>query len=310
MIIVTSYNSPDLDGIACSIAYSELLNSLGKKAKAVYSGDLGLEVEFVRKYSNYFPIEKHQGTYDSDIQFVLVDTADPDAVESTIPVQQVVEIYDHRQIVFVDTFINSRNTIELVGSCATLITEQFQKSKINPSSNCALYLYSAIVSNTINFKNTVTTVRDIQAAQWLKEFFTIPKDYVKQMFASKSQVTTDNFQQIIEQDFAVKSLHGKKIGIAQLEIVDLKITLNAFHTELDLVLKRLKELYKLDYIFFSGIDIFEGYNIFITIDSDSNLIFAKALGIPNLYSGYRSESIIMRKEIVPKLEGVLKNANY
>ena len=36
MIIVTSYICPDLDGIACSIAYTELLKGLGKEVKATY----------------------------------------------------------------------------------------------------------------------------------------------------------------------------------------------------------------------------------------------------------------------------------
>lgn len=305
MIIVTSYDSPDLDGIACSIGYTELLNNLGKNAKAMYYGDLGLEVNFVKKFTNYFPIEKHKGKYDEDTQFVLVDTADPDAIETTIKLEKVIEIFDHRQLVFIDKFVNSKNTIELVGSCATLITEEFIKHNIKPTKSTATYLYSAIISNTINFKNLVTTKRDIGAVRWLENFISLPKDYIKQMFSSKSKVTSDNLYEVLFQDFAIKTFNEKKVGVAQIEITDLEITLEKLKDNLIDVLNKLKDENNLDYIFFTGIDIFEGFNIFYTVDSESKSLFSKALNIPQLNSGYKTDSIIMRKQIWPKLESIL-----
>jgi len=306
MIIITSYNSPDLDGIACIIAYSELLKNQGKEVIATYYGDLGLEVDFVKKFTNYFPVEKHEGNYGFDDQFILVDTADPDAIESTILPENVIEIFDHRQLVFLDKFVNSKNKIELIGSCATLISEEFQKKNLKPSVNTAIYLYSAIISNTINFKNSVTTQRDKDAVSWLEGFFALPNDYIKRMFGSKSSITTNNLYQVLNQDFAVKTIGDKKIGIVQLEIVDLEVTIAKLNGELISVLNRFKKESNLDYIFFTGIDIYEGFNIFYTIDSESNELFSKALGIPKLKIGYKTDSIIMRKQIWPKLESMYK----
>ncbi|KKT30411.1 MAG: hypothetical protein UW16_C0011G0001, partial [Microgenomates group bacterium GW2011_GWC1_44_10] len=40
MIIVTGCQGPDLDGVACMIAYSELLNIQGTVSESVYSGEL------------------------------------------------------------------------------------------------------------------------------------------------------------------------------------------------------------------------------------------------------------------------------
>ncbi|OGD08819.1 hypothetical protein A2397_05235 [Candidatus Amesbacteria bacterium RIFOXYB1_FULL_44_23] len=309
MIIVTSYNGPDLDGIACAIGYSEVLNGLGKKAKATCFGNLGLEVDFVRRFTNYFPLEVHSGNYSTDDKFVLVDTADPDAIEPTIDSKKVIEIFDHRQLVFLDKFINSKNHIELVGSCATLITEEFIKNNLKPSNNAAIYLYSAIVSNTVNFKNSVTTQRDIDAAKWLRTLISLPEDYIKQMFISKSSINADNLYQLIAQDFAVKSLGGKRIGIAQIEIADLENTLTKLNDQLSMVLGRLKEENNLDYVFFTGIDILEGFNIFHTIDTESTNTFSKALNYPKLKSGFKTDSIIMRKQIWPKLEAILSDSN-
>ena len=305
MIVVTSCDSPDLDGIACSIAYTELLIKLGKEAKTTYYGDLGLEIEFVRKFTKYFPVIKHNGKYNTNTQFVLVDTADPDMIEPTISLAKVIEIYDHRQLVFVEKFVNSNNKIELVGSCATLITEEFQKNKLKPSKNSAIYLYSAIISNTIIFKNTITTKRDKRAALWLQKFFTLPPHYIEKMFSSKSSIKKNNLYDVLFQDFAVKVIGSIRVGIAQIEVVDLQKKLKLMRDELVNALDRLKKANILDYIFFSGVDVYEGYNIFFTIDPVSNELFSKVLGISKLHPGYRSDKIIMRKQIWPMLEKVL-----
>lgn len=301
MIVVTTYDSPDIDGIACSIAYTELLNKLKKEAEATYFGVLGLEVEFVKKYTNYFPIKKHEGKYADDTQFVIVDTTDPNGIEPSIPPEKIIEIFDHRQQVFLEKYVNAKIKIELVGSCATLITEEFKKNNVEPSENVAIYLYSAIISNTINFKNLVTTQRDKDAVNWLKNFMSLPKDYIKMMFSSKSNVTSDNLYDVIDQDFAINKYKDKTIGIAQIEITDLEARIKDWGEKLPEVLNRLKEENNLDYVFFSGIDIFEGFNIFYSVDEKSRKLFSKALEIPNLKSGYKTKEIIMRKQIWPKL---------
>lgn len=305
MIIVTSYDSPDIDGVACSIGYTELLKKLKKEAEATYFGALSLEVEFVRKYTNYFPIKKHKGIYPTNTQFVIVDTTDPNGIEPSIPPGKIIEIFDHRQQVFLEKYVNAKTKIELVGSCATLIAEEFKKNNLEPSEKIAIYLYSAIISNTVNFKNLVTTDRDREAANWLKKLAILPDDYIKRMFNSKSNVTSDNLYEVIDQDFAIKKYGDKSVGIAQIEITDLEARIKGWGEKLPEILNKLKKENNLDYIFFTGIDIFEGFNIFQMIDEESKELFSKALEIPNLKSGYKTTQIIMRKQIGPKIEKLL-----
>ncbi len=305
MIFVTSYDSPDLDGIACMIAYAELLNKQGKKAKAVYYGTLGLEVEFVKKYTNYFPVEKCSEGYGPDAHFVLVDTADPEAIEPGIAPEKVTEIFDHHTLAFPERFVNAAATIELVGSCATLVVERFRREKMELSPNAARYLYSAIISNTVNFKNSVSTERDKNAARYLASLVSIPEDYIKRMFESKSAVSSDNIDRVISQDFAIRTVHGKRVGIAQIEVADLESIVNGLRSDLTATLERLKEENKLEFVFFTGIDILEGYNIFMTIDDASRSLFSEALHIPNLESEHKTDSILMRKQIWPEVEVAL-----
>jgi manganese-dependent inorganic pyrophosphatase len=305
MIVVTSYKNPDLDGIACIIAYAELLNKKNIPATALYYGNFGLEVNFVKQYTNYFPIDKHVGEYDKNTEFILVDTADPDAIESSIFLKKVKEIFDHRQLVFVDKFINAKKHIELVGSCATLITEEFQKNNLTPSKNTAIYLYSAIISNTINFKNSITTPRDINAANWLKEISNLDENYIYEMFTAKSNVTNDNLFEVLLNDLAIKNIGNKKVSIAQIEMVDVERMSTDLNEALLVTLNRFKEDNQLDYLLFTGIDVVKGYNIFYTIDQKSQNLFSRVLNIPNLVPGYKTDFIIMRKQFWPKVESEL-----
>lgn len=307
MIFVTSYRNPDIDGIACCIGYSDLSKKRGKATSATYIGNLSLEVEFVRRFTKFFPVEKHSGKYPENSAFVLVDTADPDAIEPTIPLSKVVEIFDHRELVFVDKFVNAKKKIEKVGSCATLITELFQKNKIKPSRNSAIYLYSAIISNTINFKNSVTTQRDVVAVKWLKPITGLGEDYIKKMFTYKSKVSgKEKLIFLMEQDFSTKELHSKKIGIVQIEVVALEEIIANHKNAIKEELVKLKKQGSLDYILFTGIDIVEGFNILIVIDEDSDSFFTRALGIPTFGEVYKTNYIIMRKQIWPKVDEFLK----
>lgn len=305
MTIVTSYDSPDIDGVACMIAYTELLSASGTPAKAVYYGDPSLEVKFVKQYTGYFPVEKHSGEYDSNDRFILLDTADPEAIEPAIPPEHVVELFDHRELVFTEQFVNAKKTIELVGSCATLIVERLRKQQVIPSPNAAVYLYSAIVSNTVNFKNSVTTARDRDTADYLKTLVDLPDDYVERMFRSKSNISAENLYEVISQDISIKTIDGKRVSVAQIEIIDLEPTLDRLKEQFMGVLNRLKKEGNIDYFFFSGIDLFKGYNILLTIDEKSEKVLSEALGIPR-QSEYKTDSILMRKQLWPKIEAVLR----
>jgi len=305
MVFVTSYVDLDLDGVACSIAYAELLNRKNIPSKAVYSGNFGLEVNFVKEYTNNFPIEKLEGEYEKNDKMVLVDVADPSRIDSRIDPVNVIEIFDHHLVVSVEKFVNAKKHIESVGSCATLITEEFRKNGLVPSKNSAIYLYSAIVSNTVNFKNSVTTQRDIETASWLKKIAGLDDNYTLQMFSAKSNITNDNLYDVLLLELAIKTIANKKIGIAQIEMVGVERMATDLKDSLLQTLNRFRNENELDYIFFTGIDIIQGYNIFYTIDDLSRQMFSKALDIPDLFPGYKTKSIIMRKQIWPKLENVL-----
>jgi len=100
--------------------------------------------------------------------------------------------------------------------------------------------------------------------------------------------------------------HGKNVGIAQIEITNLEKAVNNYREVIVSELNKLRNLEKLDYILFTGIDIVKGFNILIAVDEESDRFFSKALGIQKIGDGYKTKDIIMRKQIWPKVESVSK----
>jgi inorganic pyrophosphatase/exopolyphosphatase len=228
-------------------------------------------------------------------------------VEPTIFPERVKAVFDHRELVFTAKFINAEIKIEKVGSCATLMTELFSKGRKIPSQKTAVWLYSAIISNTVNFKNTVTTQRDIEAATWLRPMAKVDRDYVRKMFEYKSRIRNEKeLRFLIDQDFSTKELYGKKVGIAQIEIAKLEKMLASYNTVIRKVLKEYLAGESLDYVLFTGVDIVEGFNVFMVADKKSGAFFSKVLGISNVGGKFKRRGIIMRKQIWPKIEVVLK----
>jgi manganese-dependent inorganic pyrophosphatase len=298
MKLVTSYTNPDLDGLACMYAYAEYLKREGSYVNYVCFGNPRKEAKFViDKFS--IEINKTEKLIEKPTEIVLVDASDiSKALSNEIDLDKVIEIFDHRKVHGADKFPNAKARIELVGACATLIAEQFYYQKIEISKESAILLYSAIVWNTINFKNQVTTDRDITMAKWLKEKAQFPKDYVSEMFASGSE---KSFKELFFADFEIM---GKKVGIAQLETVGIKEFVKDNFNKIRKLLNDNKPNY--DYILLTCIDLERAFNLFVTIDKDSEKLFSRVLRVDFIDNIAQKEGIIMRKEIISLVKEYLE----
>ncbi|PIN74958.1 hypothetical protein COV18_05495, partial [Candidatus Woesearchaeota archaeon CG10_big_fil_rev_8_21_14_0_10_37_12] len=218
-LLVTAYESPDLDGAACAFAYAELLNKQGKSAVAGVFGNPHREAQFVMETFNISNLTKGDSIISDNTPVILVDASDLRGISKKINPEQVIEIIDHRKIHEGDKFPNAKIQIELVGSAATLIAEKFNKANVEPSEDSAALLYSAIISNTINFQANVTTIRDKEMAEWLITKINLPNNYIHEMFVDKSKFRK-SLKETIDDDFATFNFNNTELGIGQLEIID------------------------------------------------------------------------------------------
>ena len=264
-ILVTGYENPDIDVTACAYAYAEFLQKNGRDAIAGLFGKPHEEAGFVLKTFNISAPKNAEEILKNCEKVVLVDTSDPDDAPNINP-QNVIEVIDHRRENKASNFSNAKVQIELVGSCATLIAEKFQKQNIKITKESAALLYSAIISNTINFKAKVTTERDKIISEWLKTKFDLPENYAHEMFAYKSTLT-ESLKDTLIADFKSFTFGEKQLSIAQIE---------------------------------------KGFNTFLATEKSTADLLTNTLGVQFKDKIARKEKIIMRKEIIPLLKEILE----
>ncbi|MBP9778987.1 DHH family phosphoesterase [Candidatus Gracilibacteria bacterium] len=190
-IIVTPGNSyTDIDGLACAIAYAELLRNNGKDAIAVCSGPLNSTVpDFLKSIAHTYSHLDISGD-----SYVLVDVSDKKFIELIIPIESVIEVFDHHfgYEDFWKTQLGSKSRIEPIGAAATLIWEEWKSSGKSESISheSATLLAHAILSNTVNFQLSLTHERDRIALSelevmldlrsgWRESYFSLQQDLIE-----------------------------------------------------------------------------------------------------------------------------------
>jgi manganese-dependent inorganic pyrophosphatase len=304
MKIVTAYENPDLDGTACAYAYSELLNKQNIKTKAVIYGKPHREAQFILNKLG-IKIPNGRGRVNKLSEVIFVDCSDVRGTSKIRP-SQVSEIIDHRKFHTAEKFKNAKVQIELVGAAATLIGEKFFKAKIKPSYESALLLYTAIASNTINFKNNVTTERDKKIAKWLKDFYDLDGKIIEEMFREKSKINRP-LREIFLEDKAVSEINKNRISVFQLEILEVEKLIKERVAEIKEFLSDYKKEEKLDIIFLTCVDLMEGFNMFVVVDSYTQNILENVLKVKFNNGISKREGILMRKEILPLIKDYLEN---
>lgn len=305
-ILITSYKNPDLDGVACTYAYTEFLYATCKDVVGAISGSPHIEAQFVLDKFNIPSLENAEKIINNIEQIILVDTSDIKSLSDQIQSHKVIEIIDHRKVNEANKFPNAKIQIDLVGAASTLIAEKFYNSQVRISPESAALLFSAIISNTINFKANTTTPRDRKMANWLKTKFSFPKNYVKEMFTYKSKFKK-NLRETITDEFVIFNFKGLCLGIAQLEIINVDEFTKFNIIEIKKILKELKKEKSLDFIFLTCIDLEKAFNTIIIIDDATSNLLSQILKV-NFENGIaRRNGIIMRKEITPLIQDLDDN---
>lgn len=296
--VVTSYTEPDLDGYACSVGYAEFLNKTGTPAVVRIFGTPHVEARYLTEKFGFHFDEDDGAPLD---KVVLVDASELRDLDKFIQPENIVEIIDHRKFNDADAFKNAKIQIELVGSAATLISEKFHANNVEISVPAATMLYGAIVSNTLNFRAKVTTDRDRLMADWLNHKLGLTKEFIDDMFRAKSNMDGERLAQAVDADFAWFDFGGagKKIGYAQLEMMDAKQLVETRKDELLEILNELKSKEGVDHIFISFIDLGGGFNVFVSDDTHMQEVLSKVLNISFEDNVAIRSEFIMRKEVTP-----------
>ena len=298
-VLVTGYTNPDLDAYACAAAYAELLRLQGQPAQGACFGKPLSEVAFVLDLVSELQLTQFNPS-DFD-QFVIVDTSEARHIPSGINPKKVIEVIDHHLYNDPADFCNAKLDIQAVGAAATLVAERFQQAEITPRRKIAALLYAAIISNTLNFKASVTTDRDAAAAGWLLDYAKLQVDFARDLFAAKSDVSGEKLQELMNLEMNPCEVEGKLFNVGSLELVGVPAILAERQQEIHEILVSAHTKHKAHVTVFSMCDVELGKTYFITPYSDIQKILGEILAVE--FSGNTAEypSIILRKEYVQGL---------
>jgi len=303
MIVVTPKINPDLDGYACSLAYTELLKKEGKEAIGIAAGQIQREIEFLNKEFGFERLPNNSKIIEKAKGIVLVDASSLKGLPIEIRAEKVVEVIDHRVAPRTNKlFPNAKIQIEEMGAAATLVGERFRGENINISKKATIFLHCAIASNTLNFNVDFVSVRDRTIFNWLKEKANTPDGLIRRMFEYKSQFDNKSFRKTITNDFKEIEINNKLIGIAQLEIIELEGVLGKRSKQLFEILGKLQKEKGLDFIFLTSVDLEKGINIFATHHNATKDLLEKLLDVSFKDNFAKKKSFLLRKQIIPMLK--------
>lgn len=304
MKIVMSYIEPDMDGVSCMYAYSELLNKQNEEANYFIWNKPRPEVGIV---CDIFGIKlgglkEEQITCNS--KFVIVDLNGINQMHGIIKPENIVEIIDHHSL---SKWIQSYNNIERiqidkVGAAATIVTERYKASGFLPSRESAILLFYGIISNSINFKSSITNKRDMDACNWLKSICPeISSEKIKQIFIKKSQIEDKNLRSEMECEIP-NVFESFKVIVAQLEIANLEEFLKNKKSKIISIMQEIKKEKQVDFVFINCVDILNGYIVIFGADEESNEFITKTFQFKfNENYEVRINKIIQRKDITKLL---------
>lgn len=213
-ILVTAKVNPDLDGVACTLAYADLLNRTGRPAIGLVFGHPQSEVEFfIKEQGIVIPITDKKDQYEG---FILVDASSMKGMPEVVEKDKVVEIIDHRAGEPEKEFPQSKIQNDLIGAAATIIVERFQQSGLHPQPDHAKLLYGAIFHNTLNLTSSNTSDRDKAAIEYLELQFNLDPKLPSDMFRFSTNLIYSDLGQAINDDAKEFAAYNTKIGCYQL----------------------------------------------------------------------------------------------
>jgi len=220
---VFGHTTPDSDSIIGAISLSYLKNQLGEDTTPSRQGEINPETAFILKR---FGFEKPMlKTNYAGENVYLIDFMESSQSPSDISEATILGIVDHHKLGDLKTATPLEMWVRPVGCSNTIVKQMFDYFGVEIPKDLAGMMMSAILSDTVIFKSPTCTKEDTKAVKELALIAQIedPKALGMEMFIIKSDVLTDTKRALVLRDFKDFNMGGEKIGVGQLEVVDLSV---------------------------------------------------------------------------------------
>lgn len=302
--IVIGHKAPDTDAITAAIAVANLKTTTGQPTEAAAQGAPNPETSYVLETCGLKAPRVMNSV--AGRQVFLVDHSDYPQAPDDIKSAELIGFADHHKL----GGLSSEKPVEVwalpVGSSATVIARMYATANQNIPKEIACGMLAAILSDTVVFKSPTTTPEDRTAAAKLAEIAGIANAQALgiKMFEVKSDLKGTPANKLLRQDLKDFDMSGRKIAVAQLEVMDL----NALTPRKGELLSAMTEMKQNGYhsVLLMLTDIMkEGTELLVLSDEPSRI--EKAIkATPSNNAVWLPGVVSRKKQIIPDLEMAFK----
>ena len=300
---VVGHKIPDSDSICSAIALSYLKTTLGEETVPARLGELTPETMFILEKFGFEQPEL-KTSYAGEGVYV-VDHSDIELAPDDIDEATILGIIDHHKLGDLTTSTPLEIWVRPVGCTNTIIKMMYDFHNVEIPKNIAGAMLCAILSDTVIFKSPTCTTADIKCVEALAEIAGIEdfKSLGMDMFKVKSAVEGTPIRDLVKRDFKDFNMNGNKVGIGQLEVIDLSV-FDEIKDELYADIAALKAEGERHSVFLLLTDIMkEGSELLVASDSDT--LAEQAFGVaPTEGKAWLDGVLSRKKQVVPPLQEV------
>ena len=306
-ILVVGHKNPDTDAVVSAIAMADLKTQQGIPAIAIAQGAPNPETRFVLEAFKLDAPSIQTGV--AGRRVILVDHSDYLQAPDDITGAEVVGLVDHHKLGGLTTDVPIEVRVSPVGSTSTIIAQMYASAGISIPSAVAGGMLGAIISDTLLFKSPTTTQEDRDAAAKLAGIAGVEdvQAFGLKQLQAKSSIAGMSAKDLLKQDLKTFDMHGRKVGVAQLELMDLA-GVSPMKDEFFSAMKTLKDegyhsvLLMLTDITKEGTDL-------LVVSDDAGVIEA-AFGLKEPGNAVWLPGVVSRKkQVVPGLLKAFERAN-
>ena len=298
---VVGHKSPDTDSVCAAIALADLKSKLGVEATPALQGEINPESKFVL---DKFGIDYPEVVTDaSGKQIFLVDHSDLSQSLDNLNKGELLGIVDHHKVGDVTT----PNPIWVwtwpVGCTCTVLKNMYDFFGVEIPKNIAGIMTCAILSDTVIFKSATCTDRDKDAAEALAKIAGLSDlaELGVEMFKVKSAIEGTPVRELVKRDYKDFDMNGNKVGIGQLEVVDLSL-LDSVKEDLAKDIQSLKNEGNYHSVFLLLTDIMKEGSEMLLVSDDPSVV-EKAFGAAPKGDRVWLDGVMSRKkQVVPNFE--------
>lgn len=301
--IILGHKNPDTDSIISAIACEHLYKARSLDVVARAQGEPAPETAFVLERFGLKAPEVITSVAGEDVY--LVDYSDLGQAPDDFAQANLKGIVDHHKLGDVTSSSPVECVIMPVGCTNTILKGMYDYLGVEIPANIAGAMLCAILSDTVIFKSPTCTPADRKAAEALAKIAGVEdlEALGMELFTAKSAVKGVAPRALICRDFKDFNMSGAKVGVGQLELVDLAIIEDRIPELLE-ELGRMKAEGRHTAMLLLTDIMKEGSRLLMASDDPEKIAaaFGVALGDNMWLPGVMSR----KKQVVPALEAAFK----